>query len=294
MATAVLMLPLMDAVAKWLAMVDAIPPAQVVFARFSVQTVLMLCLLLATGGLAALKTNRMAGNVMRGVLLGAATLCFFTAIKYMPIADAIAVFFIEPLILTVLSVVVLKEQVGWRRRVAVIVGFIGAVFVIQPSWSVFGVISLLPVATASFFAFYLLLTRSLSSHDGPVGMQMVAGIGGVFTAAIAMLFGITFGVADMAAVVPVRGETWGLLLLIGILATVGHLLVVRAMSLAPASLLAPFQYLEIVTATAVGLLIFGNFPNLTKWIGVIIIIGSGLYTFWRERRTEAVSIVLPD
>lgn len=294
MSMAVLMLPLMDAVAKWLATVDHIPPAQVVFARFFVQTVLMFVLLLTTSGWTALKTNRIGGNIMRGVLLGAATLCFFTAIKYMPIADAIAVFFIEPLILTALSVIFLKEHVGWRRRIAVIVGFIGAVFVIQPSWSVFGMISLLPVATASLFAFYLLLTRSLSSHDNPVGMQMVAGVGGVFTAAIAMVFGTAAGVEDMAAVMPVRGETWGLLALTGILATIGHLLVVRAMGLAPASLLAPFQYLEIVTATAVGLLIFGNFPDLTKWFGVMIIVGSGLYTFWRERRTETVSIALPE
>lgn len=294
MATAVLTLPLMDAVAKWLSTVDHIPPAQVVFARFFVQTILMVGLLLITGGRPALRTNRIGGNILRGVLLGAATLCFFTAIKYMPIADAIAVFFVEPLILTALSVVVLKENVGWRRRIAVIIGFIGAVFVIQPSWSVFGPISLLPIATASFFAFYLLITRRLSGEDDPATMQMVAGVGGVFTAVVAVVFGTLFGVEDMTAVLPVRIETWLLLALIGILATVGHLLVVRALSLAPASLLAPFQYLEIVTATAVGLLIFGNFPDFGKWIGILIIVGSGLYTFWRERKSDTESITLPD
>lgn len=284
MTLAVLILPIMDAAAKWLATVDMIPPVEAVLARFGVQTALTAALLAAGGGIAALRINRLAGNMFRGVLLGSATLCFFTAVKYMPIADAISVFFVEPMIVTVLSAVLLKEVVGWRRRIAVITGFAGAMIVIRPSWSVFGAVSILPLVAAAFFAFYLLSSRSLSRHDSPLVMQLGAGLGGTLTAIAAMIGGSLLGIADMTPVMPEKASSWSLLVLIGVLATFGHLMVVQALARAPASLLAPFQYLEIVTAAAVGLILFEEFPDTVKWAGILIIVASGLYTFRRERR----------
>ena len=206
--------------------------------------------------------------------------------KYMPLADAMAVFFVEPLMLTLLSAVVLKETVGWRRRIAVAVGFIGTLIVIQPSWELFGWVSLLPLGTAALFAVYLVLNRRLGVHDTPLVMQLYAGIGGTVTVIVALFLGASFGVSDMTLGTPATGMSWFLLFAIGAIATGGHLLVVQASRLAPASLLAPFQYLEIVMAVIIGLFVFQEFPTASKWLGIAIIIASGAYVVWREGKKQ--------
>lgn len=293
MVLSVLLLPLMDAAGKWLATDGGMPPATVTFMRFVIQFVIMLAILLYLGGLRALHTPNLAGNLLRGALIGAGSLCFFTAIKYMPLADAMAVFFAEPLILTLLSVVFLKEQVGWRRMSAVSVGLIGTLIVIQPSWEIFGLIALLPLITALLFAIYLVLNRKYGSHESPLVMQLYAGAGGWLISGLIMLIAPRFGFEDMRFELPAGAFPWGLLLLLGVFATVGHLMVVHAFRLAPASLLAPFQYLEIVSAVLAGLIIFGDFPTPSKWLGIAIIIGSGIYVFMRERHKKAETQLAP-
>jgi drug/metabolite transporter (DMT)-like permease len=287
MVVSVLMLPLMDAIGKWLAMMDNMPPATVTFMRFFVQSLLMFLILLAAGGgVAALRTHHLAGNLIRGVLMGFGGLCFFTAVKYMPLADAMAVFFAEPLILTLLSAVFLKEKVGWRRFSAVGIGLIGTMIVIQPSFEIFGAVSLLPLATAVTFAIYLILNRKLGAKESPLVMQFYAGIGGWLFAGLAMLVGPSMGFADLSFGLPHSLQPWLLLLILGTIGTVSHLMVVHAFKLAPASMLAPFQYLEIVNAVLVGLIVFGDFPTPSKWFGIAIIIGSGFYVFMRERKLK--------
>lgn len=285
MVVSVLMLPLMDAIGKWLAMMDNMPPATVTFMRFFVQSLLMLLILLvAGGGVAALRTQHLTGNLIRGVLMGFGGLCFFTAVKYMPLADAMAVFFAEPLILTLLSAIFLREKVGWRRFSAVGIGLIGTMIVIQPSFEIFGAVSLLPLATAVTFAIYLILNRKLGAKESPLVMQFYAGIGGWLMAGFAMLVGPSMGFADLSFGLPHGFQPWLLLLLLGTIGTVSHLMVVHAFKLAPASMLAPFQYLEIVNAVLVGLIVFGDFPTPSKWFGIAIIVGSGFYVFMRERK----------
>ncbi|MBJ6135495.1 DMT family transporter [Ochrobactrum sp. Q0168] len=287
MVVSVLMLPLMDAIGKWLAMMDNMPPATVTFMRFFVQSGLMFVILLvAGGGVAALRTQHLTGNLIRGVLMGFGGLCFFTAVKYMPLADAMAVFFAEPLILTLLSAIFLKEKVGWRRFSAVGIGLIGTMIVIQPSFEIFGAVSLLPLATAVTFAIYLILNRKLGAKESPLVMQLYAGIGGWMFAGFAMLIGPSMGFADLSFGLPNGFQPWLLLLLLGSIGTVSHLMVVHAFKLAPASMLAPFQYLEIVNAVLVGLIVFGDFPTPSKWFGIAIIIGSGFYVFMRERKLK--------
>lgn len=286
MTIAMLVLPLMDIIGKWLASVDQVSPGQIALIRFAIQFVVLAPIVIATLGVAALKPHHFWANMFRGLLLGLASLLFFIAVKYMPVADAIAVFFIEPLILVVMSAVFLGEKVGWRRSLAVIVGFIGALIVIQPSYELFGPVSLLPLCTAFLFSVYLILNKKLALDDEPVVMQMVAGAGATVTLALAVVGGTMFGIADLAPTMPQFGISWLLLVVIGLISASGHLMVVQAFRYAPASLLAPFQYFEIVTATAFGLLLFGDFPTPLKWIGITIIIGSGLYTFWRERNLK--------
>jgi drug/metabolite transporter (DMT)-like permease len=288
MVLSVLLLPFMDAIGKWLAMMDNMPPATVTFMRFFIQSVLMFLVLIVMGGFVALRTTHLAGNLVRGALMGFGGTCFFTAVKYMPLADAMAVFFAEPLILTLLSAIFLKEKVGWRRFSAVGIGLIGTMIVIQPSFEIFGAVSLLPLATAVTFAIYLILNRKYGAKESPLVMQFYAGIGGAFLAGLAMVFGTALGVADLTFSLPHSLQPWLLLLLLGTIGTVSHLLVVQAFKLAPASMLAPFQYLEIVNAVLVGLIVFGDFPTPSKWFGIAIIVGSGFYVFMRERRVKAV------
>ncbi len=290
MVLSVLLLPLMDAIGKWLAMVDNMPPATVTFMRFFIQCWLMFFILLIVGGFAALRTQYLAGNLIRGALMGFGGLCFFTAVKYMPLADAMAIFFAEPLILTLFSAIFLKEKVGWRRFSAVGIGLIGTMIVIQPSFEIFGAVSLLPLATAVTFAIYLILNRPYGAKESPLVMQFYAGVGGWMLAGVAMIFGTAAGLGELSFGLPQGIQPWLLLLLLGTIGTVSHLMVVQAFKLAPASMLAPFQYLEIVNAVLVGLIVFGDFPTPSKWCGIAIIVGSGFYVFMRERRVKVDAV----
>jgi drug/metabolite transporter (DMT)-like permease len=169
---------------------------------------------------------------------------------------------------------------------AAIVGFAGALLVIQPSFAQFGLVSLLPLCTAILFAFYLILTRKYGIDDDPMNMQFYSGIGAVIFCTIAIVIGEVTGIEDLAFTFPTQYQAFGWLFLIGVIATIGHLLIVSAFSMAPASTLAPFQYVEIISATVLGLMIFGDFPNPSKWLGTGIIIASGLFIFWREQRVS--------
>jgi len=284
MIIAMLTLPLMDGMAKVLATSYDVSAGQTTFGRFLVQACLLGPIIVVVYGVRALIPSQLLVNLIRGGLMSLAVMLFFATLRYMPIADALAVFFTEPFILTILSVVILKEKVGWRRRIAVVVGFAGAMLIVQPSYAVFGPISLLPICTAFLFATYLILTRQMASKDNAMTMQFAAGIGGVITLAVVVSLATIFGLDDFSSPeMPEFGIRWLLIFAIGVLATVGHLMVVMAFRLASASILAPFQYLEIVTGTIIGFYLFGDFPDALKWLGIFIIVASGIYLFLRER-----------
>jgi drug/metabolite transporter (DMT)-like permease len=279
-----LIIPLMDAVAKWLAVFEGVSPGQITLARFVVQAALALPFVLSAAGVGGLWPKRPLLNFVRGAMLAFASLLFFLAVKYMPLADAIAVFFVEPLILTILSVIFLRETVGWRRIAAVLVGFTGALVVIQPSFALFGPLSLLPLGTATLFASYLILNRAAGTGDSAMVMQVAAGVGGSLVLLAATGFGTVAGIENLELRLDYPAYIWGLLFLAGAIGMFGHHLILLGFRVTPASLLAPFQYLEIVSATAAGLLLFGDFPTFSKWIGIVMIVGAGIYVFWRERQ----------
>lgn len=284
MLGAMLILPGMDAIAKYMAVSAGMSPAQVTFYRFFFQLVATLPMLVRLGGLRALTPERPWFNLLRGVLLAAAALLFFTAVKYMPLADVFAIYFVEPFMLTCLSALILGERVGWPRWVAIAVGFGGAMIVIQPSFQAFGLTALLPVGCAFLFACYLLMNRASGPADTPLAMQTFAGIGGTLFMGATILLGHGAALPDFAPSLPQTPLGWLLVVTLGTLSGYGHLMVVKAFRAAPASLLAPFHYFEIVSATALGFLVFGEFPTASKWLGVAIIVGSGLFMIWRERR----------
>jgi len=284
MASAMILLPTMDAIAKYMASFEGMSPGQVTFYRFFFQLVCMLPLLATGAGRSAFSAKRPWMNLLRGALHGAASLLFFAAVKYMPLADVFAIYFVEPFMLTALSALFLGDKVGWRRWLAIVIGFSGAMIVIQPSFAIFGLKALLPVACAFLYALYLFMNRAVGEADSPLTMQTIAGIGGTLTMALVILIGNGMGSADFVPSLPKSPLGWMLVVILGALSGYGHLLVVKAFRAAPVSLLAPFHYFEIVTATALGYLIFGDFPSLSKWLGIAIIVGSGLFIIWRERQ----------
>lgn len=284
MVCGVLPLPAMDAIGKWLAMTETMTPGQVTFYRFFFQFVATAPALIALGGVAALQPKRWWPNLLRGALLAGASLGIFTAVKYVPLADVIAIFFVEPFILTALSALVLRENVDWLRWLAIAVGFLGAVIVINPSFSRFGMVALLPIVSATLFASYMLLNRALGRLDSPLSMQYVAGIGGSLFMAVMLAGGMSAGVANFQVSLPTSAFVWLLIVGLGTIAGYSHLLIVRAFQKTPASILAPFQYLEIVSATVLGYVVFADFPTPSKLLGIAIIVLSGLFIFWREKR----------
>ncbi|OLP43638.1 DMT family transporter [Rhizobium oryziradicis] len=284
MAGCMLLLPGMDAIAKYMANMQGMSPGQVTFYRFFFQLACTLPFLMVLQGRHAFTAKRPFLNLLRGALHGAASLCFFAAVKYMPLADVFAIYFVEPFILTALSALFLGETVGWRRWLAILVGFGGAMIVIQPSWEVFGATALLPVLCAFLFALYMFLNRAIGNADSPMTMQTMSGVGGTVFMGGAIVLGHAAGSADFTPSLPINALGLGLLVLLGVLSGYLHLLVVKAFRMAPLSVLAPFQYFEIIAATVLGYSLFGDFPTPSKWLGIGIIVGSGLFILWREHK----------
>lgn len=278
---AMALLPAQDAVAKYLS--DSLSPGQISWARYLFQVLLTLPFLIYFQGVRGLIPNRFWPNVARGALVAIASVLYFLALKFMPIADALAIAFIQPFILTILSAVIDKEQVGWRRRIAVTTGFLGVLIVVQPSWNVLGPVSLVPMGAGLAFAFYILLNRRMSRYDTPLAMQFTSGLAALVLLTVALGVGERFSVPELLSSTMDGGQL-GLLLVMAVFGTTGHLLLVFGGRLAPSSLVAPLQYVEIVFAVLLGYFVFGDFPSAVKWLGIVIIVGSGAYVFWREGR----------
>ncbi len=274
---AMLILPGIDAIAKWLA--GAVSPGQIALARFAFQAAFMLPFLFWIRG--GLLTRTMPYHAIRGTMIALATVLFFNGLIYLPIADAISIFFIEPLLVTLLSMMLFGEIVGWRRIAAIIVGFAGALIVIRPSFSNVGWAVLYPVGAAFCYSFYILLTRRLALAEHPITMHFLAGVYGSIVLSIALVFGTVKEVPVFTAVWPNTNQLI-LLASLGLIATLAHLLIVFAYRRAPISILAPFQYVEIIGATILGVIFFNDFPELITWLGITLIIGSGTYVFHRE------------
>ncbi len=289
MVFAMLLLPTIDAIAKLLS--ATVPSGVISWSRFVFQVAF-----LAPFAIPRWRDWRKSPwliHAARGVLLAVTTLLFFASLTVLPLADAISIFFVEPLILTLLSVVLLGETIGWRRLSAVAVGFIGALIVVRPSYAVFGVTALLPLGAALGFALYLILTRRIAPREDPITMQFLAGFFGLIAMSISLAAGTALDIAVLQVVWP-NPKEWLLMVGIGIVATAGHLMVVHAFRRAEAAILAPFQYIEIISATTFGFILFGDFPDPTKWCGIAIIIGSGIYVFHRERTLARSETAMPE
>jgi len=278
-----LLAPLQDSFAKLIG--DAVAVGQIAATRFVFQAALLLPLALAFGWLHRPALAEAGLHLARGALLLVATAFFFTAIRFMPIADAIAIFFVEPFILTLLGGLLLGEPIGPRRYVACAIGFAGALLIIQPSFEEVGAIALLPLVTALCFAFYMILTRRMATRMHPITLQAYTGMAALVLA-LPLLWGFDgSGVGALDPAWPERREIY-MLVALGVVATLSHVCISFALAFAPASLLAPIQYLEIVAATALGYAIFGDLPGAMSLAGIALIVVSGLFVFFRERHLQ--------
>lgn len=274
--------PMLDVAAKLAS--ESVPVGQISLARFGVQCALMAPFVWLMGLSLRVKRGLWSALLFRAVLLLVSTFCFIAAIRVMPLADALAIVFVAPFIVLLVGKFYLGEDVGARRVGSALVGFVGVLFVIQPSFEAFGAVALFPLGTAVGFAFYILVTRGLSRQVHPVTLQFYTGlIAGVFCLPVLMLAKGS-GNALFDAVWP-SGIAWLWLMGVGFFATLSHMMMTYALSLAPSATLAPLQYLELPVAALFGYLVFQDFPNTLSLTGIVIIIGSGLYMIHRERVT---------
>lgn len=271
MLASVALLPIMDGIAK--SMADQYAILQLVWARFFFQSLAIVPLAVWRSPTAMRRPDRLPLQLGRGLCILIATGLFFTAISTMPIADALALLFVAPLIVTALSPVVLAEAVGPRRWAAVLVGFAGALVILRPGFGVLQPGAVFALGAGGCFAAYVLLTRRLSHAAPPL-----------VTLAITSLVGLVVTSMLLPVVwIPPDGADLARMATMGMIAALGHYLMIRAFEHAPAALLAPFGYGEIVMATIIGYLWFGDFPDGTTWIGIGILVASGVYISLRER-----------
>ena len=272
MLLATLLFTIMDTIGK--ALTATYPVPQVVWARYFFQFALMLLLIPRVGVAGLLRTRRPALHLGRGLLLAAATFFFITAISMVPLADAYTISFSAPLMVTVLSIPMLGEQVGWRRWSAVLVGFAGVLIALGPMSGSVQWALLLPLVTATCFAFYQVLTRigSYAADETTVMMLFyTAMVGAAVATLIVPFFWQPLALADL-----------GWMIAIGAIAVTGHLSLIKALTIAPVSLVAPFVYSQFIWAIAIGYVWFGDVPGIWMLIGCAVIISSGLYVFYRE------------
>lgn len=283
MIVAVLLVPLSDALSK--SLTGLLNPFEIAFWRFLFQ-------MLVLGMVILIMRRRLVRGPWHLLILGgltsAATLAaLIGAFVTMPIATAIAIFFVEPLILTVLSGLFLGEKAGIRRYVAVGVGLVGAVIVIRPSWDIFGWSSILPLVAATAFAGNAIVIRKLSPVMDAISIQFWFALVAVVTIGGGLLALGRFDLISITGGFDPDGP-WGQLLFMGTLSAFTFFLFSEAFRRTPASTLAPFQYIEIIGATIVGYVFFGDFPDLWTWVGTAVILASGLYVFQRERKQSQI------
>ena len=243
------------------------------WARFFFHAVFLATIAAAVYGEKLLRPPQPKLQVLRGICLASASLFFFYAVKFLPLADTLALVFSSPLVLTAIAPFMLGEKVGVHRWSAVIVGFIGACIIIRPGFEGFTWYSLLPIATGACFALYLVLNRKLSNTAPTIISLAIVAIPG------AIIFS-----AIMPAVwqTPQPQHIW-LLPLIGVMGASGHFCYIRAYTKAPAVVLAPFGYLELPMAVFFGWIVFNELPDSITWVGIGVLVASGLYILHRER-----------
>ena len=278
-SAAMLSVPIIDALAKLASMSQAV--GQIVWGRFVVQCLVLLPLLLVRR--TAIRGTLRTRHIWMGVVLAGAVVFLVWGLHHLPIANNTAIFFVQPLILTVISGVFLGERIGWSRWLAVSVGLAGALVVIRPNWAAYGMATIFPFLAGTCYAIYMALTRTRAMHEDIILLQFWTGLVAAGILSALMIIGWHGGLAVFSFSRP-DGAGVALVVAIGLLSAIIHVMIAAALKRADASVMAPFQYLEIISATALGWAVFGDLPDSITALGALIIIGAGLYVFLTERK----------
>ena len=263
-------LPVMDGFAKYLS--DDLPILQITWARYFFTVVFVFPIMFFFYKKQLVWSDKPRLQMFRGLILLSANICFFYAISVISLAKALTLAFIAPLIVTAFSPILLGEKVGFRRWTAVAVGFIGSLIVIRPGFLEFNLASMAALATGFFYGFYLIITRKLSTSDNPLLTLLITGIVGALLVSLIIPF---------YWVKPTLNQ-WSLMAGIGIFACIGHLFLILSLKYADASKLAPLGYTEIIPNVIIGYYFFNELPDNWTYLGLFIIVLSGLYISRRE------------
>ena len=270
------MLPIMDGFAKYLS--STLPVLQITWSRYFFTVVIVLPIMIIFFRKNLTWTEKPKLQLIRGLLLFCANILFFYSISIISLAKALTLAFIAPLIVTALSPVLLGEKVGFRRWAAVVIGFIGSLVVIRPGFVEFNLASIAALGTGILYGFYLIITRKLHDADNPLLTLLLTGIVGAILVTM---------IIPTVWVQPTITE-WYMMFAIGFFASIGHLFLILSLKYADASKLAPFSYFEIVTNIIIGYYFFSHFPDNWTFLGLFIIITSGIYVWKRETKIKDI------
>ncbi|MDA7597229.1 DMT family transporter [Candidatus Pelagibacter sp.] len=263
-------LPVMDGFAKYLS--EDLPILQITWARYFFTVAFVFPIMLFFYKKQLVWSDKPKLQISRGLILLSANICFFYAISIIPLAKALTLAFIAPLIVTAFSPILLGEKVGYRRWTAVAVGFIGSLVVIRPGFLELNLASFAALGTGFFYGFYLIITRKLSTSDNPLLTLLITGMVGALLVSLVIPF---------YWVKPTLNQ-WSLMAGIGVFACIGHLFLILSLKYADASKLAPLGYAEIIPNVIIGYYFFNDLPDNWTYLGLFIIVLSGLYISRRE------------
>ena len=263
-------LPVMDGFAKFLS--DDLPILQITWARYFFTVFFTLPIMIFFFKKQLVWSDKPKLQILRGIILLSANICFFYAISIISLAKALTLAFVAPLIVTAFSPVMLGEKVGFKRWTAVVVGFTGSLVVIRPGFVELNFASLAALGTGILYGFYLIITRKLSTSDNPLLTLLMTGmVGAILVSAIIPFYWVKPSL-----------NQWSLMAGIGVFACIGHLFLILSLKYADASKLAPLGYTEIIPNVLIGYYFFSEFPDKWTYVGLLIIILSGLYISRRE------------
>ena len=266
-----IMLPIMDGFAKYLS--ADLPVFQITWARYFFTVAFTFPIMFFFYRNQLKWSDKPKLQIIRGLILLIANICFFYSISVISLAKALTLAFVAPLIVTAFSPMFLGEKVGFRRWSAVIIGFIGSLVVIRPGFVEINLASFAALGTGIMYGFYLIITRKLCTSDNPLLTLLLTGLVGAIIISCVMPF---------VWVQPTINQ-WSMMAAIGVFACIGHLFLILSLKYADASKLAPFSYFEIITNILIGYYFFGDFPDKWTFLGLAIIVMSGIYIYQREQ-----------
>lgn len=278
--SAIVIFSIMDGIAKYLT--GFYPALQVVWGRYFFNAVFLLPWLVLVWRNRPMATGQPKLQIVRGLFMLGSSGFFVTGLSFLPLAQATAIGFVAPLMVTALSIPLLGEKVGPRRWAAVLVGFIGMLIIIRPGTDQFHPAAIFPVLSATSWALGLIITRRMRHAERPV---------------TTLFYTCVVGLALISAAAPfvwvaARMDYWLLMAAMGLLSVTGQYLLIRGFNIASASVLAPFSYSSLIWTTMIGYIVFHSVPDGWTWVGAGIMISSGIYV-WHRERVNARPVVVP-